>query len=98
MRGKATIVLGGKTIRLREAARELEMDPSPLSKILSGQRRPDSIRLGTMQRLARHFKFRSVDTFIEAVKARRAEGDALLAHGPERGPAASSRRGSSLSC
>lgn len=71
MSGRATISVGGKPIKVRESARELDLDPATLSKILNGTRDPEKLRAGTAIRLASYFEFRTVQHFIDAVKARR---------------------------
>lgn len=104
MQGQGTVSLGGRTIRVRESARDLGMDPSTLSKILNSTRAVDSIRVGTAAKLAAYFQFPSVDAFARAVKARRdgregvADAPSRPSDAPEGGPAASSQRGSPHSC
>jgi hypothetical protein len=65
------VQLGGRVIPLRQSARDLGMAPSYLSKVLSGKRDIESVRVGLVQQMAVLFGFETMEDFLHAVKARR---------------------------
>lgn len=71
MQGRATVSLGGKTIHVRETARGMGLDPSTVSKILSGAQDPDRLRVDRASLFVRYLEFPSIEDFVGAVKARR---------------------------
>lgn len=65
------VQLGGRTIRIRQLARDLGMTPAYLSKILSGKRDIDSVHVGLIRRMTALMGFESMESLLHAVKVRR---------------------------
>lgn len=70
------VSLAGKDIWLRRSAKELGMNPTWLSKILSGKLSFDGIKVGTAMKIAALFEFESIEALRSAIQARQVELEA----------------------
>lgn len=67
----SVIYLGGRPIHLRRSAERLQVNHTYLSKVLSGKRDPDTLRVGFVRRMATFFEFSSMEDLLLAIVARR---------------------------
>ena len=65
------VTLGGRDIWLRRTASELGLDPSYLSKVLSGAKDFDTISVGIASRIATVLEFSTIEDLKAAIEARR---------------------------